>query len=199
MGCDIHMFVEFKCGNGMPWQADEHHFPVWESRCKDDKDVPQADWCDRCQNEEDEDQKYCDAGYLDYSRVRATGRDYQLFGLLAGVRSAGPDPRGLPDDVSAMIKAAADRDGSDGHSHSWISLEDFRNLIVAQTRYPITASEDAFMELDYPGGYKDHPPDYTTLINYCEKLKQRNSVDKHILGEDVSSEVQVRLVYWFDN
>lgn len=199
MGCDIHMFVEYKCGNGMPWQADEHHFPVWESRCKDDEDVPEAEWCDHCRDDGDN-QKYCDAGYLDYSQVRATGRDYTLFGLLASVRGDGPrEALGLPENVSELVAAAAERAGGDGHSHSYMSLEEFKRVCLEERDLEPTTFDDAFYDLEYPGGYKDQPPDYTTLINYCEKLKDKNSIDKHILGPDTSTEVQIRLVFWFDN
>jgi hypothetical protein len=52
-------------------------------------------------------------------------RHYGIFGFLADVRnySRSPvlaHPRGLPDDVTALVAARAD--WSDAHSHSWLSL-----------------------------------------------------------------------------
>ena len=61
------------------------------------------------------------AGYM------GVPRNYVLFALLAGVRNyyefvpIAP-PRGLPTDVTEETKAEADSWGSDGHSHSWLTL-----------------------------------------------------------------------------
>jgi len=200
MGCDIHMFIEYKAGNNLPWQADPHHVPVWEDRCKDDSTVPQEEWCDHCKDD-GEKQVYCDAGYLDYSQVRATGRDYALFGILAGVRGGGErEPLGLPDNVSDMILAASTKYGSDGHSHSYMSLEEFKQAIYEEREYEDAnpPSYDAFHMNAY-NEYKDRPRAYTTVINYCEKLKDTMSFDKEVFGQDIPSEVQIRLVFWFDN
>jgi hypothetical protein len=198
MGCDIHMFLEYRCGNGMPWQADDHHVPTWESRCKDDEPDNKEKWCDHCLNDGDQ-QIYCDSGYLDFRQIDATTRDYGLFGLLANVRSSGPrDPRGLPEDVSDMIKAAADKWDSDGHSHSFMTLEEFKNVLLEEAKYPVSTSDVAFYEWeDFERG--KYPPSFTSIINYAEKLKQEKSIDKHLLGEGTTSEVQVRVVFWFDN
>lgn len=55
-----------------------------------------------------------------------TGRNYQLFGLLAGVRDSSVTPikseRGLPEDVSDFVKSESDAWDSDGHSHSYFTL-----------------------------------------------------------------------------
>ena len=66
------------------------------------------------------------------------GRNYDLFAILADVRNgsgfAGVDtgdgfnpifePRGLPEDVSKDYKQLVDNYGEDGHSHSWVTLEE---------------------------------------------------------------------------
>lgn len=58
------------------------------------------------------------------------GRDYRLFGLLAGVRcwDVEPlvDPRGLPDDVSSVTRINADDNYS--HSHSWLTLAELQTV-----------------------------------------------------------------------
>jgi hypothetical protein len=58
-----------------------------------------------------------------------SNRNYGVYGFLADVRnySAVPPlakPRGLPRDVSSAVKEASDGWDSDGHSHSWLSLEE---------------------------------------------------------------------------
>ena len=209
MGCDIHMFIEYKCGNGMPWQADEHHQPVWEDRCRDDS--PREKWCDHCIEAVDKGttQHKCDNGYINYIQVCATSRNYQLFAALAGVRGRGPrTDLGLPNDVSEMVARAADYMGSDGHSHSYMSLDEFKKVLFEELDYKPTDRSDAFYEkwgiigetdVQRQKRYDNRPPEYTTIVNYCEKLKEEKSVDKRILGPEFSSEVQIRLVFWFDN
>ena len=59
-----------------------------------------------------------------------SGRNYELFGILAGVRDHNndsiDDPRGLPEDVSEVTKKESDRWDGDGHSHSWLTLKELR-------------------------------------------------------------------------
>jgi hypothetical protein len=125
-----------------------------------------------------------------------------MFGLLANVRGDGPrDPLGLPEDVSEVIKDAAEKWGIDGHSHSFMSLEQFKKVVFDEAQCSPTDRADAFYDKDYSEeGYRRRPPYYTTIVNYCENLKKEKSLDKILLqDESVSSEVQVRLVFWFDN
>lgn len=58
-------------------------------------------------------------------RDRAKERNYELFAKLAGVRGEGPDPRGMPDDISDMGRMLMDQWGGDGHSHSWCTAEEW--------------------------------------------------------------------------
>lgn len=57
------------------------------------------------------------------------GRNYRLFARLADVRNYDgeepiAEPRGLPADVSDEVKKDSWEYGMDGHSHSWLSLEE---------------------------------------------------------------------------
>lgn len=61
-------------------------------------------------------------------------RNYRRFTLLAGVRGdegEGPAPRGLPDDASDTAQMLSEEWGADGHSHSWLPLEEATELYVA--------------------------------------------------------------------
>lgn len=208
MGCDIHMYIEYRQGNGMPWLADDHHEPKAKEYCSN---------CEHCLKGQ---YLECEDAYVHYNQVVATGRNYWLFGLLANVRGDGPrNPLGLPNDVSSVIKAASDRYGSDGHSHSYIYLEDFKKVLFEEYQVLVdnfnnkkddyveegfvpTDRDDAFYNIDYSSKdwFKLLPPQYTTVINYCENLKKEKSLDKILLQDDnTTSEVQVRLVFWFDN
>lgn len=61
-----------------------------------------------------------------------TNRNYDLFTLLAGVRDYSEvtpfvaEPRGVPKDASPQTKEEVERYGSDGHTHSWLTLAEIR-------------------------------------------------------------------------
>ena len=111
MGCDIHFYVEQRItdfdGKTDFWRS----IDVWE---------------------ESED---C-SGMLDCVRESQfyTGRCYWLFAKMAGVRNYGGQidpyclPRGLPDDCSKVIRRESDRWGSDGHSHSFLTLDELKGM-----------------------------------------------------------------------
>ena len=102
MGCDIHLYVEVR-ENG-----------EWKS-------------ADRWYNNPEE---------SSLTEEFYDGRNYDLFGILANVRNgrgfAGiktgegfnpiSEPRGLPPDVSSLVKAVSDRWNGDGHSHSYFTV-----------------------------------------------------------------------------
>lgn len=203
MGCDIHMFLEYR-NRGCPWQADENHKPTIEDTCytvlKEDED----DWCDACKNK---DLRNCENAYRHYNRIGATDRDYQLFALLASVRGNGPrEARGIPSDVSPTIKAAAEAD-CDGHSHSYISLEEFKKVLFEEYQdneyggYEPTDRDDIFYRWqDYSGDeFNKRPPDFSSIVTYGEMLKKKHNVENMIFDDESLNDVEVRLVFWFDN
>lgn len=168
------MFIEYRA-NGGSWQAAPEHKNV-----KEDDD------------------------YERVTEVWATGRNYDLFAKMAGVRGRGPEPKGLPDDVSDIVNLAADQWGGDGHSHSFMSLEEFE-AVLRKCGYRFNHDRtDAFYEPNYnnPEPFKDAkdaPPDFTTVVNYGKKLRQEVSqIDSIILGDE-PSKVDIRVVFWFDN
>lgn len=98
MGCDIHMFVEKRINE------------KWE-----------------CIDTIVEDEY----GNLDvpYDKRIYHERNYSFFALLANVRNDAcvkpiSEPRGLPDDVSEIVKKVSNYWGCDGHSHSYYTLEE---------------------------------------------------------------------------
>lgn len=107
MGCDIHLYVE-KQINGKWTSIDEWHPDDWDP---ERQIVP------------------FDLRYYN-------GRNYDLFGILANVRNGigfgGIDtgdgfipitqPRGLPDNCSSEVATESAEWGSDGHSHSYLTL-----------------------------------------------------------------------------
>lgn len=99
MGCDIHIYVEKKVKG--KWLA-----------------------ADKWKNEE--------AYYTMEGREIFEGRNYSLFGVLAGVRRDDvpliSKPRGFPKDASKEVEGCYTQWEGDGHSTTWLSLEDIQNF-----------------------------------------------------------------------
>ena len=172
MGCDIHLYLEYKIANAA-WQADRHHIL-------------------------DED------GVLHEADVAY--REYELFAALAGVRGRGPKSKGLPEDVTDKVRSESDRWGEDGHSHSYTDLSVFKKVLK---NMDILGTEDTepgsfYSEINYRAA-NNNPSfwGYANIFAHCQKQVEKFKVDleieKLLLGEDINTEVQCRLVYWFDN
>lgn len=176
MGCDIHLFLEKRLRKEDPWELDENHTVTSEDGGEDYK-------------------------YLE--QVSATGRNYSLFYILADVRGYGEPalrkPKGVPQDMSGLLRWEYDRN-VDGHSHSWLSLEEFKQCLVeADYNFKNNKSTDAFYNWnDYFGGKGNRPPDYTTIVNYCEEWIDNEKAEAMLLNRsDIDPEV--RVIFWFDN
>jgi hypothetical protein len=111
MGADIHLYVEKKV---------------------DGKWIAQGEFT-REEAEEDGSRGYISGGRDFYS-----GRNYDLFAILANVRNgrgfAGvktgegfnpiAEPKGVPEDASDEYKAISENWGCDGHSHSYLTIRE---------------------------------------------------------------------------
>lgn len=145
MGCDIHMVLERRHND--EWVGVQN-FEYIPAAATDDNPI--------------------DSVYSVGWKVK--GRYYNLFAALAGVRGAGPDPRGVPDDISSLTRMEIDYWGSDGHSHSWGLLEEVLPLFMA---YIVPAQ----------------------IIS-----DERLLTAKRLFGLDACDEIEdYRLIYWFDN
>lgn len=101
----------------------------------------------------------------------AKERNYARFANLAGVRGDGPAPKGLPIDVSESVDMHADLWGSDGHSHSWLTLDEAIPIFLKRH---YKGDELTDFEKDYPG---------------C-----------HFFGVETDEKSEeFRVVFWFDN
>ena len=121
-------------------------------------------------------------------------RNYPLFALLANVRNNGSitpisNPRGLPDDVSFLTKFISDKDGNDGHSHSYVTSEEI-NLVEEFVKKQI--QEGWFGE--YGKRKVDWPED---IWGY---FLGNGWADFNNYSDERPDNVQdVRFVFWFDN
>lgn len=112
MGCDIHLFVE--------------------------KRIPMVKWVSVDKWVPDKESKDKAALMVPYNSHYYSGRNYNLFAILADVRNgrgfAGidtgdgfnpiSDPKGLPLDVSPEVQLEFDRWGADGHTPSFHRVKD---------------------------------------------------------------------------
>lgn len=125
-------------------------------------------------------------------------RSYGLFGFLAGVRNYSDvpplsQPRGLPDDVSTSVREESDDWGCDGHSHSWLSVEELAsfNYDAAVEDRRVTRKVAANI---WDGGCTAEPG-CGEMTTFREFLGGAYFND---LGMLVSSGAD-RIVFWFDN
>ena len=142
MGCDIHMYAETRKDINSPWEKVGRIFPneYYDPKVVNTIDDDGYQW-----NAEFTDQPY-------------TGRNYDLFAILANVRNgrgfAGiktgegfnfiSHPKGLPVNVSSEIKDISDGWDCDGHSHSWFTVQELKGFDWGQLtmqRGVITLSE----------------------------------------------------------
>lgn len=144
------------------------------------------------------------------------GRNYDLFGILAGVRSREfpmiDNPRGIPDDISDKTKELYEDDKEYTHSHSYITMRELLKWKEEQTRkwkklkkrYKVISDPD-----DWYGDYivvedantvvykqEHHMLDYLLQLL---KIKMDNYLycfeddDYYNKGDDF------RIVFWFDS
>lgn len=176
MGCDIHLYIEKRIGRDSEWVADEGHTVELGQKGTPDE----YEWVNSC---------------------TATGRDYNLFGILADVRGSGNiyPQRGLPPDLSEVVAKAVKCWNAGGHSHSYLDLQEFVHCLEEADYYrkgEINRSHDAFYDWGNMG-YRNRPDGYTTVVNHCNKWIDDHRVDNILL--ETKHEPEVRLVFWFDN
>jgi hypothetical protein len=159
MGCDIHIYTERKIGN--QW----HNIDNWaynEYYPEEDEPLRVRQWYD--------------------------GRDYYLFGLLArGVRNDNPlgfEARGLPANVTNIVKQQYEAWGYDAHSASWLTLKELekqaiRNELKRDPSRPYHTSNG----LDY---FAKEFENFLESILYSFQIEELDRSD-------------VRIVFWFDN
>jgi hypothetical protein len=204
MGCDIHVFTEAYNTVDIDKKA-WVNIDRWKLNRFYDPKEPDG-----------EDEYEIDALY--------SGRDYGLFSLLAGVRDYTgkvvpiSEPKGLPDDISARTQQEAERWGSDGHSHSYITLKELKDYI--KTNPPLHKSglitRKQARELDNDGITPDSwcqgSTDKTLVFRewvqnenrlgvIADLLEKRLRDEFWIFGEtyDPKLEEDIRIVFWFDN
>lgn len=162
MGCDIHLMVEKKV----------YHY--------DDEKKENGKWVNIDKWIENEDAfRFDEKDKMIIPREERfySGRNYNLFSALAGVRSSSfintpptiSKPKGVPKDASSFYKREVRKWKGDGHSHSWLTLAELKAFDWSE--YGKTCDE---FRLE--------------TIPALEKCKSHNTTDD-----------EVRIVFFFDN
>lgn len=155
------------------------------------------------------------------------GRDYELFGLLAGVRGASSffgnrygylvEPRGLPDDVSVAVQKAWE-EGKDGddiqwryHTPTWYDfcelenyshlLNDFDSVIEEKNKH-IKELEKEIELLKGEDKERDSSICFEDDDNVFKRLDSLvRDITDLLYKYDIysASPGQIRLVMWFDS
>lgn len=170
MGCDIHMYFEVKDHETNKWYcliANEHaNYDLPNELAKYDEDY----FLRVVSQNESSDISRIVSSFEGHKEIR-TGRNYDMFSLLAGVRDYGDcapisKPRGLPEDVSEYIKYLSDRWGCDGHSHSYYTLKELNRHMDKIKKYGESYYEK-----------------FSAIMSLCEGTPKED----------------IRFVFWFDN
>ena len=169
MGADIHIFAERKLSNG-----------TW-AMCKSYESQSSEQFYD-----------YSDKlAKAEIGRLfpRARSRNYSFFADLAGVRGDGPDAKGVPNDISPLVREEYERWGMDAHSASWYSARDFVPIFMDNHM-----SEDERVKLvnDRLEGSGHYGIPYHVLETYL-------GIDIPYDDNDNPAIDSIRFVFWFDN
>ncbi|MCK4815818.1 hypothetical protein KA005_08610 [bacterium] len=196
MGCDIHIYTEKKDHNGVWGCADFYEVNKYYDKLDEDE------W----------EQEY---SHVDFYR----GRNYELFGALAGVRSGTNKfipPKGVPSDASKECLADFERWNSDAHTPSWLTLAEIKQLRKDQGELIKRSGMISQKQMDElkDGKTPDSWCGWTNADSYvqAEWEEKYNPMDGFIESLDDfinmrywSHEVKsmddsdFRVVFWFDN
>lgn len=152
MGCDIHFYIETRPDKKADWTLETFH------DMSEDQDNPE---------------------FIDVSDTHLD-RDYSMFALMAGVRGEGPEPKGIPHNMSKDLQNEYVRWDADGHSHSWMTVDELKDAID-----------------QYFDGKPWFDTDYTRVYEKASKWLIDEMAEAQLLSSGL--EPQVRFVFWFDN
>lgn len=171
MGCDIHIFVEYKKPGGK-WEPDkEHAITVHEEGTEDEHVV--------------------------FKEMPYGGRNYHFFYALSGVRYGPVGPitgtSGVPDDSCDLIKKAVEYWDSDGHSHTYFTLEEYE--AVLKNLHEVYLKEEPDYKSD-EGWLSDNK--WANLAKHCRDVMEQMQADAIILNAPELAYEECRIVVFYD-
>lgn len=189
MGCDIHFYVETKQPDGTWKEVILDLVWGWDgvTQIPSCDPIPKAEMIARREvnNYNPDYDDMWDAKYYN-------GRNYSLFSVLANVRNYDynikpiDDPRGLPDDVSETIKIRASDPERDGHSYTWLTLDEIVKYGWKQT-YSLYGFVDEKDYLEWKQGNTPHPKSYCMGGCFQEVVDEED----YLAGEKPDGEISI--------
>jgi hypothetical protein len=200
MGADIHVYLEKK--TAINKESKWVNIDYWQLN-------PYYDGIDKYERE--------------YEHVPVyTGRDYELFNILAGVRGSGDgmieEPRGIPEDISSPTKKEYERWSGDGHSHSHFTLFELKEFLEDNpiTTYGGMVKPEDAEKIDKGegtpnmwAGWVDEELGWvyrewnepSPLNRFVNKMNERFKEEFYIYHDnrEVEKEKSFRVIFWFDN
>lgn len=171
MGADIHMYIEKRTSNG-DWACVRNLNETLHS-----KSLSVLARASSAMND----------GFHAYWNLRS--RNYALFAALAGVRGDGPEPRGLPEDVSQLIEDEYEGWRGDAHSVSWYLASDFVRIYESVTTPELLPDDEPLSE--YVIARMEHGDRRAVEMFLIDKVS--------LYMNDEDSVNDYRFVFWFDN
>lgn len=172
MGCDIHMYVEYRFDG--KWVCGDHF-----------EKNPYYNGIDHYEPE------YSLVKIYDY-------RDYALFGVLAGVRNYEvpciSEPRGLPDDCNDFIQKEYEAWEGDAHSCSWLTLQeiiDFQERVGPTYDFP--GKRDRYILENLINKLKERADSLNLIYDFLWTGNERSRKEAYDKAKGI------RIVFWFDN
>lgn len=147
-------------------------------------------------------------------------RNYELFAAIANVRSRAEnphtEPKGMPKDCHKITKDCADEWGVDGHSHSYLTLSELKEINRAyggKVKRSGMISSEAFEALkegkkpdswcqwtNCPGyAQAEWEDDCSPVSGLIEAIEGYLKVVFYSFEINESGEDGFRVVFWFDN
>lgn len=129
-----------------------------------------------------------------------SGRCYELFGRLAGVRylSHKVSPKGIPSDASGGFLTACEQYDDDAHSHSYVLISKYTRLLKAAglgDGWDVNTSEwrNPFTEV----WLIPHP--FHTVLAYIHDEQESNAINYILTNDPYYLNEEFRLVFFFDD
>jgi hypothetical protein len=184
MGADIHVYTEVLRKS----YTDEHKKPVWVNA---DKWTINPYWYLNPEDRKTINEDGFEVGDEDYMRIEYEdriyrGRNYALFGILAGVRWESPEQfevKGFPKDASPEVTKEYEAWGPDGHTHSWLTLKELKefdwNRLVDEVPDIDNVHEDVLMG-HASSFWKDNEEDMARF----KKMEEENRILRIVKEND---------------
>jgi hypothetical protein len=144
-------------------------------------------------------------GKWHYGGVAPIGRRYGVFGAMTNGQVRGDDaglgfdPKGLPEDVSEVVKESSDRWDTDVHSHSYLTSAELMKLKDKFDEWSKSPTEPGYEKFKEQDDW--YEKEFSLIDRHFPLMcwgRYRNPAHNPKYYSSPFIE-DVRLVFWFDN